>query len=67
MAVLPISVVCRQSCSKKLKRWYYVWHKGGAQNTNGKMRYASQVRGPGNYTSLAKTVLVIANNMCMEI
>ena len=44
VAVLPISVVCRQSCSKKLEQWYYVWHKGGSKNRDGKMKYASKVR-----------------------
>lgn len=41
-AVLPVRDVCRQTCTKKIIHMYYVWHKGGSQNKEGKMSYASK-------------------------
>ena len=44
LTVLPSVIVCRQHCSRHLLSSYYVWHKGGKRNRDGKRKYAA---GPG--------------------
>ena len=41
LTVLPSIVVCRQGCSRHLLSSYYVWHKGGKRNRDGKWKYAA--------------------------
>ena len=41
LTVLPSIIVCRQDCSRHLLSSYYVWHKGGKRNRDGKQKYAA--------------------------
>ena len=41
VTVLSARKMCRQTCNRRFKEGYYVWHKGGS-GTGGKMRYAEQ-------------------------
>ena len=41
LTVLPSVVVCRQDCSRHLLSSYYIWHKGGKRNRDGKRKYAA--------------------------
>jgi len=41
--VLPSIVVCRRECSRHLRSFYYIWHKGGIQTRDGKWKYAAGV------------------------
>ena len=40
VTVLPAKYICRHECSVEHRSEYYVWHKGGPTNSDGKRKYA---------------------------
>ena len=42
ITILPSKYMCRQMCDITKVEQYYVWHRGGSRNTEGKMAYAQR-------------------------
>lgn len=44
VTILPSKDVCRQTCKAEKRDQYYIWHRGGKRDTDGKIKYAIRGR-----------------------